>query len=157
MGSHSQRLNMDQGLLLTTLLQACTGQPFLLDLFHPRQSSDRADTSQYHAPEDSYGVPQVDEYHAPSTGDSYGVPKVNTGYQHTNPEDSYGVPHASPCPTYTTTTIPPPSYHQKDKPKAPFPDVLVFLKASIIFLNPPQSHRMTMVFLVLFRNLATHR
>merc|ERR1712126_738725 len=96
MGSHSQRLNMDQGLLLTTLLQACTGQPLLLDLFHPRQSGDRADTSQY---------------------------------QPTNPEDSYGVPHASPCPTYTTTTIPPPTYHQTDKPKAPFPDVLGFLKS----------------------------
>merc|ERR1711962_1848314 len=111
MGSHSQRLNMEQGLLLTTLLQACTGQPFLLDLFHPRQSGDRADNSQYHAPDDSYGVPQVDEY------------------QPTNPEDSYGVPHSSPCPTYTTTTIPPPTYHQKDKLKAPFPDVLGFLKS----------------------------
>merc|ERR1712098_436291 len=94
MGSHSQRLNMEQGLLLTTLLQACTGQPFLLDLFHPRQSGDRADTSQYHAP-----------------------------------HDGYGVPHSSPCPTYTTTTIPPPTYHQKDKPKDPFPDVLGFLKS----------------------------
>merc|ERR1711881_314403 len=94
MGSHCQILNMEQGLLLTTLLQACTGQPFLLDLFHPRQSGDRADTSQYHAP-----------------------------------HHSYGVPHSSPCPTYTTTTIPPPTYHHKDKPKAPFPDVLGFLKS----------------------------
>merc|ERR1712098_585778 len=71
------------------------------------------------------------ESHIPlhRTGDSYGVPEVDTGYQPTTPEDSYGVPHSSPCPTYTTTTIPPPTYHQKDKPKDPFPDVLGFLKS----------------------------
>merc|ERR1712058_5562 len=143
MGSHSQRLNMEQGLLLTTLLQACTGQPFLLDLFHPRQSGDRADTSQYHAPHDGYGVPQVDEYQAPSTGDSYGVPEVDTGYQPTPPQPS----HHQPITRKINPRIP--SLMSLDS-------LRVFLKASIISLNPPQSLRMTMVFLVLFHNLATH-
>merc|ERR1712105_79530 len=114
MGSHSQRLSMEHGLLLTTLLHSCTAHPFLLDLFRPRQSSDRSD-SDHHAPApgDSYGVPVVEEeYHAPTTG------------------DSYGVPHGSPCPTYTTTTTtPPPTYHQSHKAKAPFPDVLGFIKS----------------------------
>merc|ERR1712112_546854 len=118
MGSHSQRLSMEQGLLLTTLLHTCSPHPFLLDLFQPRQSGDRAD-SQYHAPS---------EYHAPTTGDSYGVPQVEE-YHAPTPGDSYGVPAVPPCPSYTSTTIPPPSYHQGRKPKAPFPDVLGFLKS----------------------------
>merc|ERR1712105_357862 len=77
MGSHSQRLSMEHGLLLTTLLHSCTAQPFLLDLFRPRQSSDRSDS----------------DHHAPAPGDSYGVP-------HGSPCPTYTTTTTTPPPTY---------------------------------------------------------
>merc|ERR1712243_287946 len=67
-------------------------------------------------------------------------------------------------PLHVPPTPPQPSHHQpitrKINPRLPslmsWDSSRVFLKASIISLKPPQSPRMTMVFLVLVHNLATH-
>merc|ERR1719430_917028 len=118
-------LDMERCLFLFTLLSVCTGRPSLLDLFRPRSSAAaRAD----------------DGYQVPPTSDAYGVPQVQDDY--TVPElSSYDLP---PCPEYTTTTTtttPAPSYHQRQKAKNPFHNVLGFLKSipdSIVNIIKPQ-------------------